>query len=77
MPYGVTTIGKVMRIVVLEQYQPAHPPPPPLPPGEMAAALADKFAATFKDFPPIQKPNSFTIDDAIAMMKDAAGGGGK
>ncbi len=42
-----------------------------------AWALADKFAETFKDFPPIQKPNSFTIDEAIAMMKDAAGGGGK
>ena len=42
-----------------------------------AYALADKFAATFKDFPIIQKPNTFTIGDAIAMMKDAAGGGGK
>ncbi len=42
-----------------------------------AYALADKFAATFKDFPVIQKPNTFTIGDAIAMMKDAAGGGGK
>ena len=27
--------------------------------------IAGKFADTFKDFPPIQKPNSFTIDDAI------------
>ena len=41
-----------------------------------AYAIADKFAATFKDFPPIQKPNSFTIDDAMAMMADAAGGAG-
>ena len=30
-----------------------------------AMAIADKFAATFKDFPPIQNPNSFTIDDAL------------
>ena len=29
---------------------------------------AAMFAATFKDFPPIQKPNTFTIDDAISKM---------
>ena len=40
-----------------------------------AWALADKFAATFKEFPPIQKPNSFTIDDALAMMSSASSGG--
>ena len=34
-------------------------------------AVADKFAATFKDFPPIQKPNTFTIDDALAKMSDS------
>ena len=28
-----------------------------------------KFAETFKEFPPIQKPNSFTIDDAIGKMR--------
>ena len=33
-----------------------------------AYAIADKFAATFKDFPPVQKPNSFTIDQGLAMM---------
>ena len=33
---------------------------------------AAKFAETFKDFPPIQKPNTFTIDDAIEKMADAA-----
>ena len=27
-----------------------------------------KFAETFKEFPAIQKPNSFTIDDAMAKM---------
>jgi arylsulfatase len=41
-----------------------------------AFAISDQFAATFKEFPPIQKPNSFTIDDAIAMMADASGGAG-
>ena len=42
-----------------------------------AYAIADKFGATFKEFPIIQHPNTFTIDDAIKMMKDASGGGGK
>jgi len=42
-----------------------------------AYALADQFAATFKEFPMIQKPNTFTIDDAVAMMKEAVGSGGK
>ena len=38
-----------------------------------AMILANKFAETFKDFPPIQKPNSFTIDDAIKAMADVEG----
>lgn len=37
-----------------------------------AYGIADQWAATFKDFPPIQKPNSFTIDDAISMLRDAS-----
>ena len=40
-----------------------------------AYAIADKFAETFKDFPPIQKPNTFTIDDALAMMRSTSAGG--
>jgi arylsulfatase len=40
-----------------------------------AQFIAGQFAATFKDFPPIQKPNTFTIDDAIKAMHSAAGGG--
>ncbi|MEP9359647.1 arylsulfatase [Sphingomonas sp. KR3-1] len=40
-----------------------------------AWGLADQFAATFKDFPPVQKPNTFTIDDAVAKMAEASGGG--
>ena len=40
-----------------------------------AQFIAGQFAATFKDFPPIQKPNSFTIDDAIKAMHSAAAGG--
>jgi arylsulfatase len=41
-----------------------------------AQLIAGQFAATFKDFPPRQKAASFTIDDALAKMADAAGGGG-
>ena len=37
--------------------------------------VAAKFAETFKDFPPVQKPNSFTIDDAMEKMHEAAAGG--
>ena len=36
--------------------------------------LAARFAATFKEFPIIQKPNTFTIDDAIGKMSEAAAG---
>ena len=39
-----------------------------------AQAIAGKFADTFKDFPPIQKPNTFTIDDAMKAMHSVAGG---
>jgi arylsulfatase len=37
--------------------------------------IAGKFAATFKDFPAIQKPNTFTIDDALKAMADASTSG--
>jgi arylsulfatase len=37
-------------------------------------ALAAQFAETFKEFPAIQKPNTFTIDDAMAQMSAAHGG---
>ena len=39
-----------------------------------AQALAAQWAATFKDFPPIQKPNTFTLDQALAMMHEAGAG---
>jgi len=35
-----------------------------------AFAIADKFAASFKDFPPSRSPN--TIDQALAMMSKAS-----
>lgn len=39
-----------------------------------AQAVAGKFVETFKEFPPIQRPGSFTIDDAMAKMSDATAG---
>jgi arylsulfatase A-like enzyme len=40
-----------------------------------AQSLAAKFAESFKEFPPAQKPGSFTIDDALAKMSEAIAGG--
>lgn len=40
------------------------------------STVMDKWAATFKDFPPVQRPNSFTSDEAVKMMAEAAGGAG-
>jgi arylsulfatase len=40
-----------------------------------AWAVADQFAATFRDFPPVQRPNTFTIGDAVAKLAEAQGGG--
>ena len=40
----------------------------------VAQTAAAKFVETFKDFPPAQKPGSFTIDDAMAKMSAAASG---
>jgi arylsulfatase len=37
-------------------------------------AVAAKFAETFREFPVVQKPNTFTIDDAMAEMSEAASG---
>ena len=39
-----------------------------------AYRVADMWAATFKEFPPVQKPNSFTIDHALAMIAEAGTG---
>src|SRR5688572_1535462 len=40
-----------------------------------AQTAAAKFAETFKDFPAIQRPNTFTIDDAMEKMSAGGGGG--
>jgi arylsulfatase len=40
----------------------------------VATDIAGQWAATFRDFPPIQKPNTFTLDDALAAMSEAVAG---
>ena len=42
----------------------------------VAQAAAAKFVETFKDFPAVQRPGSFTVDDALAKMHEAAGAAG-
>jgi arylsulfatase len=39
-----------------------------------AQAIVARFLATFEDFPPRQKAASFTIDQALEKMADAASG---
>ena len=39
-----------------------------------AQVAAAKFAETFQDFPPVQKPGSFTIDDALKKMSEVPAG---
>ena len=39
-----------------------------------AQAAMAKFVETFKEFPIVQKPNTFTVDDAIRKMSEATSG---
>jgi len=39
-----------------------------------ANMITAKFVETFKEFPIIQKPNTFTIDDALSKMSEATAG---
>ena len=41
-----------------------------------AQTIAAKFVETFKEFPAVQKPGTFTLDDALAKLTDAAGSAG-
>ena len=36
--------------------------------------IVGKFMETFKEFSPVQKPNTFTIDDALAKLSEPSGG---
>jgi hypothetical protein len=40
-----------------------------------AQQYVGKFLATFKDFPPSQKPGSFNIDGALKALQSGAQGG--
>ena len=51
-----------------------HPRPPIRPMRLAARAIVVPFLETFKEFPPSQAA-SFTIDQALAKMSEAAGGG--
>jgi arylsulfatase len=42
-----------------------------------AQAAAAKFAETFREFPPVQRPNSFTVDEAMSKMNEAASSTGR
>ncbi len=42
-----------------------------------AQAVVAKFLATFQEFPPRQKPGSFSVDQALDKMKEHASGTGK
>jgi arylsulfatase A-like enzyme len=37
----------------------------------MAQHIAGKFADTFREFPPVQHANTFTIDDAVKAMAES------
>lgn len=50
-------------------------PRPPIQPMQLAAqAIVVSFLQTFNQFPPRQKAASFTIDQALAKMSEAASG---
>ena len=42
-----------------------------------AQVLVSKFLGTFNDFPPRQKPGSFSVGDALAKLQTGASGAGK
>jgi arylsulfatase len=39
-----------------------------------AQAVVAKFMETFKEFPPVQRPNTFTVEDAHAKISQPPGG---
>jgi arylsulfatase len=41
----------------------------------MSLMITEKWAETFKEFPPVQRPNSFTIDAALQMLSEVGSGG--
>jgi arylsulfatase len=39
-----------------------------------AQAMVQQFVETFRNFPPRQKPSSFSVDEVLASMERAQGG---
>ena len=39
-----------------------------------AQALVAQFIETFRDFPPRQKPSSFSVDEVLTQMSNSQGG---
>jgi arylsulfatase len=39
-----------------------------------AQAIMAQFVATFKEFPAVQRPNTFTVDDALRKMSESMAG---
>jgi arylsulfatase len=39
-----------------------------------AQAVVAKFVETFAEFPAVQRPNTFTVDDALRKLTESAGG---
>jgi arylsulfatase len=40
----------------------------------ISSTIVGRFLETFREFPPVQKPNTFTIDQAMEKMNEAASG---
>jgi hypothetical protein len=54
-----------------------HPCPPIRPMRLVPRAIVVPFLEMFREFPPRQKAASFTIDQALAKMSEAASGAGR
>jgi arylsulfatase len=39
----------------------------------VAQAAMARFVATFEEFPAVQRPNTFTVDDALRKLSESAG----
>lgn len=65
-----------MRLAWLGKRQ-EHPRPPIRPMRLAARVIVVPFLEMFREFPPSQKAASFTIDQALAKMSEAASGAGR
>jgi arylsulfatase len=42
----------------------------------VSQAIVGRFVKTFNEFPAVQKPNTFTVDDALEKLSAMGSGGG-